>query len=175
MATIISTEPVTAAASQAPSRTYVISEGGEHRTVFPGVDWHTYTQLSSATGENGAIHLIYDGKDLEIMVLGNPHSYLQELLGRVVTAVIMGRDLDAVPCGQTTWRTEKRGLEADLSYYFDAEKIRVAKAALAHMSMNPADYPNPDTAIEIDMSPPQVDREYLRGTRSRRGLAACPP
>ena len=33
-------------------------------------------------------------------------------------------------CGQTTWKTAIRGLEADLSYYFDPEKIRVAKEAI---------------------------------------------
>ena len=64
-------------------------------------------------------------------------------------------------CGETTWKTEIRGLEADLSYYFDPEKIRVAKAALARMSIDPADYPRPDLAIEIDMSPPQVDRPAI--------------
>jgi Uma2 family endonuclease len=54
-----------------------------------------------------------------------------------------------------------RGLEADLSYYFDPDKIRVAQEALARMSMDPADYPLPDLAIEIDMSPPQVDRPAI--------------
>ncbi len=64
-------------------------------------------------------------------------------------------------CGQTTWKTEIRALEADLSYYFDPEKVRVAKEALARKSMDPADYPRPDLAIEIDMSPPQVDRPAI--------------
>ena len=73
----------------------------------------------------------------------------------------MGLDLDHVSCGQTTWKTVIRGLEADLSYYFDAEKVRAAKEALARMSLDPADYPRPDLAIEIDMSPPQVDRPAI--------------
>jgi hypothetical protein len=54
-----------------------------------------------------------------------------------------------------------RGLEADLSYYFDAEKVRVAEEALARGSTDPSDYPRPDLAIEIDMSPPQVDRQTI--------------
>ena len=53
------------------------------------------------------------------------------------------------------------GLEADLTYCFEPEKIRVAKAALARLSKDPADYPRPDLAIEIDMSPPQVDRPAI--------------
>ena len=79
----------------------------------------------------------------------------------IVRAVTTGLDLDCMGCGQTTWKTEIRGLEADLSYYFDPEKIRVAREAMARMSMDPADYPRPDLAIEIDMSPPQVDRPSI--------------
>ncbi len=59
------------------------------------------------------------------------------------------------------WKTKIRGREADLSYYFDPEKIRVAKEAFARDSMDPADYPRPDMAIEIDMSPSQVDRPAI--------------
>ena len=79
----------------------------------------------------------------------------------IITAIAMGRDLDYLSCGQTTWRTAIRGLEADLSYYFDPEKVRVAQDALARGSKDPADYPRPDLAIEIDMSPPQVDRPAI--------------
>jgi Uma2 family endonuclease len=85
----------------------------------------------------------------------------KELLGTIVRAVTMGRDLDCVTCGQTTWKTAIRGLEADLSYYFDPEKVRVAREALVRRSTDPADYPRPDLAIEIDMSPSQVDRPAI--------------
>jgi hypothetical protein len=52
-----------------------------------------------------------------------------------------------------------RGLQADLSYYFDPEKMRVSRQALKRKSMDPADYPSaPDLAIEIDASRPKVDR-----------------
>ena len=98
-------------------------EGGDQRTVFRGVDWHTYSQLSQATGESGGIRLIYDGKDLEIMVVGNIQELDQGTVQRkIVNAVATGLDLDNVACGHTTWQTEIRGIEADLSYYFDPEK-----------------------------------------------------
>jgi Uma2 family endonuclease len=125
------------------------------------VDWHTYNNLSKAIGESGRIRLIYDGKDLEIMVLGNIHEHCKDLLSKILNAVAMGIDIDHVGCGQTTWKTEIRGLEADLSYYFDAEKIRVAREALARMSMDASDYPLPDLAVEIDMSPSQIDRAAI--------------
>ncbi len=135
----------------------VLVEGGDLRTVFRGVDGHTYRQLSEAAGEGRPIRLTYDGKDLEIMVTGNIHERYKELLARFVSAVTTGRDLDCMGCGQTTWKSSMRGLEADLSYYFDLEKIRVAREAMARMSMEPDDYPRPDLAIEIEMPPPQVD------------------
>jgi Uma2 family endonuclease len=149
-------------AGSAPSPAFVPIPSGDQRTIFRGVDWHTYNQLSEATGEGQHVRLIYDGKDLEIiMVTGNIHEHYKELLAAIVRAVTMGRDLDYVGCGQTTWKTAIRGLEADLSYYFDREKVRMAKEALARRSMDPADYSHPDLAIEIDMSPPQVDRPSI--------------
>jgi Uma2 family endonuclease len=158
VSTITPTEPTTISAEAAPPAPFVSYPIGDLRTVFRGVDWHTYNQLSQATGEGQHVHLIFDGKDLEIMVVGNIHERFKEWLGLIVRAVIMGRDLDCVGCGETTWKTLTRGLEADLSYYFDAEKVRIAEAAMARGSLDPADYPRPDLAIEIDMWPPQVDR-----------------
>ena len=161
MSTFTPTEPMTMPAAPSAARALVRIEGGDQRTVFRGVDWCTYKQLSEATGESCPIRLIYDGKDLEIMVIGNVHEYYKDLLIKFVNAVTMGLDLDYVSCGQTTWTTVIRGLEADLSYYFEPEKVRVAKEALARESRDPADYPRPDLAIEIDMSPPQVDRPAI--------------
>ncbi len=161
MTTARSTDPVTTPSSPARFSAFVVVQGGDHRTVFRGVDWHSYNQLSQAAGEGGYILLIYDGKDLEIMVPGNPHEHYKGLLSKIVNAVMTGLDLDHVDCGQTTWRTELHGLETDLSYYLDPGKIRVAREALARMSMDSADYPYPDLAIEIDMSPPQVDRPAI--------------
>jgi Uma2 family endonuclease len=63
--------------------------------------------------------------------------------------------------GETTWNAKPRGLQADLSYYFDPKKIRAARVALARKSKDPADYPGPDLAVEIDVSDPQVDRPAI--------------
>jgi Uma2 family endonuclease len=135
---------------------------GDQRTVFRGVDWHTYHSLSEATDDGRHVRLAYDGKDLEIiMVNSNIHEHLKELINKIVNAVTLGLDIDYFSCGETTWQTKVRGLEADLSYYFDLEKIRVARAALARESMDPADYPRPDLAIEIDTSGPLIDRPSI--------------
>jgi Uma2 family endonuclease len=134
---------------------------GDRRDVFRGVDWHTYDQLSRSIGEGQHIRLLYDGRDLEIVVTGNIHEILKGWIGQIVIAIAAGREIDQMGCGQARWKTAARGLEADLSYYFDPEKIRAAKAALARKSLEPADYPRPDMAVEIDISPPQVDRPSI--------------
>ena len=158
VSTITPTEPMT----MPPSPAFVATPGGDDRIVFRGVDWNTYNGLSEATVDGRHVRLIYDGRDLEIiMVIGNVHEHYKELLGAIVRAVTMGLDLDYLGCGQATWKTAIRGLEADLSYYFEPDKVRVAKEALARRSMHPGDYPRPDLAIEIDMSPSQVDRPAI--------------
>jgi Uma2 family endonuclease len=134
---------------------------GDERIVFRGVDWHTYSQLSESLGENQRVHLLYDGKDLEIMVTGNAHEIYKELISKIVTALAMGLDLDFLAAGQATWKTAIRGLEADLSYYFDAQKVQAATEAWARKSIDPADYPRPDLAIEIDLSPSKVNRPVI--------------
>jgi Uma2 family endonuclease len=127
------------------------------------VDRDLYNRLDEAIGEGQHVHLAYDGKDLELMTTGNIHELFKVRIGTFVSAVTAGLDIDYLSAGQTTWKTEQadRGLEADQSYYFDAEKLRVARAALARRSMDPADYPHPDLAIEIDISRSQVDRPSI--------------
>jgi Uma2 family endonuclease len=137
---------------------------GDQRIVIRGVDPDLYNRLDEAIGEGQHIHLAYDGKDLELMTTGNVHEYFKELFGSILRALFLGYGIPYVTCGQKTWKTEAadRGLEADLSYYLDPEKIRAAREALARGSKDPADYPiGPDLAIEIDVSDPQVDRPTI--------------
>ncbi len=136
---------------------------GDQRIVIRGVGRHVYQCLSGAIGEGQHVRLAYDGKDLELMTTGHLHERYKELLGQIVTVVTLALDIDRERTGETTWDTEdaERGLQADLSYYFDAEKLRVVREAFARKSKNPADYPSPDLAIEIDLSPPKVVRQRI--------------
>ena len=160
MATVAPPQPMTMPAGSSSS-VPVVPASGDARIVFRGVDWRTYNQLSESLNEGQHIHLLYDGKDLEIMVIGNVHEILKDWISKIVNAVAMGLGVNCLGSGQATWKSKIRGLEADLSYYFDPEKIRVAKEAFARDSMDPDDYPRPDMAIEIDMSPSQVDRPAI--------------
>ncbi len=79
-------------------------------------------------------------------------------------ALLMAQGIPSIGCGRRTWKTGEadRGLEADLSFYFDGEKIRVAREALARRSREGKDYPaGPDLAIEIVIRPAQVDRPAI--------------
>jgi Uma2 family endonuclease len=55
----------------------------------------------------------------------------------------------------------ERGLESDQCYYFNPDKIATAQAALKRKDNDVAGYPNPDLAIEIDVSPSLVDRPAI--------------
>jgi Uma2 family endonuclease len=136
---------------------------GDHCTVFRDVPWEVYDALSDADCIGEHVRLAYDGKDLEIMTTGNIHENLKVRTGRFVDAVISWSGIPHASSGETTWKSAnaKRGLQADLSYCFDPEKIRAAREALARGSMDPADYPWPDLAVEIDISPSQVDRPAI--------------
>jgi Uma2 family endonuclease len=65
--------------------------------------------------------------------------------------------------GQTTWKPFElgRGLEADLCFYFDPNKLAIAQAALARESNDIRDYPDPDLAVEVDLSPSKIDRDRI--------------
>jgi Uma2 family endonuclease len=133
---------------------------GETRIAIRDASWKLYRNLVDLLPENSGIHLAYDGEDLEIMTKGRRHENYSSLFGRLVDVVT--EEL-AIPCSanrETTWKRDdvERGLEADQCYYFRAEKLAAAAASKARRSNDVADYPNPDMAIEIDISASLVDR-----------------
>jgi Uma2 family endonuclease len=158
MSTIIGT-PRSSSASSPPR----IAGEGDQRIVIRGVGWHVYDCLSEAIGEGQHVRLAYDGEDLEIMTAGYPHERYKEMLGKIIAAVSKAKRIPRKTAGETTWKRPEleRGLQADECYYFQVEKFAVVEAAFGRGSMDIADYPNPDLAIEIDLSSPQVDRQSI--------------
>jgi Uma2 family endonuclease len=104
--------------------------------------------------------MAFDGEDLEIMTKGVKHEDFRVLLGRFVSELCTELSIAQKSLGETTWKRValSRGIEADHSYYFSPQKLAAAAAAKAKGSDEIADYPNPDLAIEVDISPPLVDR-----------------
>lgn len=135
----------------------------EKRIVLRGVGWEIYDLLTDAVGEGSHVRMAYDGKDLEIMTTSSIHDFFKRLAGRFVDEITMAFAIPMTGSGQTTWKRPEltRGLEADDSFYFRADKISAVAAARRRRSMDIADYPNPDLAFEVDISPPAVDREDI--------------
>jgi Uma2 family endonuclease len=132
----------------------------DHRVVIHGVDWTFYERLVDSIPEGVNIHVDYDGKDLEIMSLSPLHDGVKKRLGRFVELTAEELEVPCTGLGQTTWKRPEvaRGLEADECYYFALEKLAVADGAMRRMSRDVAEYPNPDLAIEVDISPSKIDR-----------------
>jgi Uma2 family endonuclease len=124
------------------------------------VSYDLYDRLSGSLSEHTSVRLAYDGKDIEVMVIGPIHDRLKELIGVFIHEVSFGLDIDCQAQGSTTWNRAalERGLEADQCYYFDPAKLAASDAAVSRKSNDVADYPNPDLAVEIDISPSKIDR-----------------
>jgi len=130
----------------------------DRRVVFRGVDWAFYERLVDSIPETSNIHVDYDGKDLEVMGNGPNHEDVKDCVGDFVKVIAEEFQIPCKAYSQTTWKRPEvsRGLEADQCFYFQPDKL--AARARARRSNKVADYPNPDLAIEVDISRPQVDR-----------------
>jgi Uma2 family endonuclease len=139
---------------------YQMASVPDERVVIQGVDWGFYEQLVDSIPEGANIHVDYDGKDLEIMSLSQLHDGVKKRLGRFVELTAEELEIPCTGFGQATWKRPEvaRGLESDECYYFAQEKLAVAAEAMMRMSLDGADYPNPDLAIEVDLSPSKIDR-----------------
>lgn len=136
---------------------------GELRLAFRGVPFDVYEKLIRATPEGSGIRMAYDGRNLEIMVTGPIHDDHGWFLDRFVGVVAHSLRINRRALGKTTWiRPEiQRGIEADYCYMFDPVKLATVLELRARKVKDVAGYPNPDLAVEVDMSRPQADRPAI--------------
>ncbi|MGZ3318090.1 MAG: Uma2 family endonuclease [Isosphaeraceae bacterium] len=139
---------------------YHMTSEPDERVVIRSVDWAFYEQLVDSIPEGANIHVDYDGKDVEIVSPSPLHDGVKTLLGRFVELTAEELEIPCTVLGQTTWKRPEvtRGLEADESYYFVAEKLATVAEAMTRRSGEVAEYPNPDLAIEVDLSLSRIDR-----------------
>ncbi len=160
--TTVPSPPLAVARRSVPTleELYQMTSKPDERVVIRGVDWGFYEQLADSISERCHIHVDYDGKDVEIMSPGLVHDNDKRLVGQLVEAAAQVLGVPYKSAGQTTWKRPDvaRGLEADESYFFRTEKLDAVAAGKARRSLDIADYPNPDLGIEVDMSPPKIDR-----------------
>ena len=129
----------------------------------PGVSWRAYKALVDELSASSPIRIAYDGRNMELMVRGPMHHRHAKWIDRVITAIADELEIAIEDLGETTWQREEagRGIEADLSYFFEPAKIEVVRQAAHRESNKVHDYPNPDLVVEVYISPPQVDREGI--------------
>jgi Uma2 family endonuclease len=134
-------------------------EPGE-RWVFRGVDWAFYERVHEVVGLNRWHRIAFDGKDLEIMPTSGFHDFVTDFSFRFIEIVTEELEIAPTSLGSTTWmRAEiQRGIEADQCFFFTPEKLAMIGVATARAETDIAAYPNPDLAIEVDISEPKVDR-----------------
>jgi len=131
---------------------------GEARLVVPDASWRVYETWVDSLPESTPVRMAYDGRDLEITTKGPDHEDYRQLLGHLVVEIARSLKLPLKSLGETTWKRAEiqRGIEADQCYYFNSEKLRAAAKSRGDNDVTA--FPNPDLAIEIDLSPSLIDR-----------------
>jgi Uma2 family endonuclease len=132
----------------------------DRRVVIGDVTWEFYDRFSDAARKGENCRVAYDGNDVEIMSIGPLHDWIMSLLTVFVEIVSEELKIECIPMASTTWKREQvqRGIESDQRYYCNPAKMETAGSSAAKLSDKVADYPNPDLAIEIDISPSKIDR-----------------
>jgi Uma2 family endonuclease len=141
----------------------------ERRLVIRGARWEDYVTLVDSLHERSPLRVAFDGRDIEIMTKGMDHERFSFFLNELIVAVALAQGVQVEPFGETTWRKPgiKRGLEADQWYFFDAAKReRIARILRIRKAKNLRDnglkgFPSPDLAVEVDISPSEVDRPAI--------------
>jgi Uma2 family endonuclease len=148
----------TAKASKPRPRRLLDDFPPDTRVVVAGVTWDDYENLVDRVGEARNCRIAFDGNDIEMMTLGPWHESERSLLEAFIAIVAGELKIERRPMGSTTWRRKKLKLaiESDLCYYFDPAKLAAAIAAARSDDVDL--YPNPDLAIEVDISRPRIDR-----------------
>jgi Uma2 family endonuclease len=151
------------------------------RVVIMDVTWDVYESFVDGISEGENCRVAFDGKDIEMMSIGPFHDLLKSRIDAFIAVVAGELAIEREAVGSTTWKRKnvKRGIESDLSYYFDLEKIAACALAASRESNEVTDYPNPDLAIEIDLSPSKIDRPGIYAAlkvpelwRVRKGLVS---
>ena len=123
--------------------------------VLRRIPWDLYERLAEALGDQH-IRMAYDRGDLEMMSPSADHERFKKLLDTIVEEVLTGTDRPFETAGETRWSREaaERGIEADECYFLSPEKL----AIVSGRAPNRDDDPLPDLAVEVDISPSQIDR-----------------
>ena len=132
----------------------------EMRVIVADVAWDLYERMVDSVREGENCRLAYDGKDIEMMSIGVYHDAIKSRVDDFIGILAGELLIDHEAVGSATWKRKnvERGIEPDLSYYFESQKLAIYATGIARQSNVADDYPNPDLAVEIDISEPRIDR-----------------
>jgi len=134
---------------------------GEWRWAIHEARWQDYLSLGGFLPP--PFRLAFDGRTLEMMVTGALHDDYADALDTFFKAVAGALGIPFKPYRTASWERPEieRAIQADKCYYLDPVKIRKGYASRARKSNDVRDYPNPDLAIEVDLTSPKADRESI--------------
>ncbi len=126
-------------------------------TVLHGVDWDDYEKLLEEIGD-GTTRVSYLDGSMEIMSPLPEHEKPGRATGRLIGELTLEIGLPLAAFGSSTFRRRQRqaGLEPDECFYVQNEaKVRDM------VRFDPAKYPPPDLAVEIEITRRSVAREPI--------------
>ena len=135
-----------------------ISPSFEH-IVLEDISWEFYELLLREIGDNHVL-VTYDEGRMEIMSPLPKHELSGHWIGRLIELMCFERGIHIRELGSTTFRDQlkKIGLEPDECYYVQ----HVDDIHDIDGPFDPAVYPPPDIAIEIDITHRSIARADLR-------------
>ncbi len=137
----------------------IVAPHRETRIVLSNISWATYEALVAESDSPGK-RLTYDRGTLEIMSPSAEHGRYHKLLGRLVEAFTMQRNIPIRSTGAATLKAplKQRGLEPDESYYITNESL-----IRGSIDLDLTRDPPPDLAIEVEISRSTMDKLAIYG------------
>src|SRR5262245_56467105 len=126
----------------------------QQKVILRNVSWETYQRLLRDHQDASGTHFIYNGEELEIMVLSAEREQPKRALEILVDVLTVEFELDVVQAGSITYQREDlhQGFEPDSGYYFaHAPELR-------GRCIDPKTDPPPDLIIEVDVISPSLPR-----------------
>jgi Uma2 family endonuclease len=125
------------------------------RVVMPDIAWEEYEHLLTQLADNARLRLSYDQGRLEIRTLSPRHESFKVLFTHLIAVLTQELDLDWISFGSTTFKAapDVRGTEPDDCFY-----LANAAPVAGKDSLDLATDPPPDLAIEVEVTPPSLDK-----------------
>lgn len=130
----------------------------EDRVVMRHVRWDTYERLLADHEDTRSPRFTYDRGVLEVMMPGNLHEGLSQLVSTMMVAIAEARDFDMTSLGSTTFKDAgwDRGFEPDACFYLHhAATVRGLRRIVPRVD------PAPEVVFEVDITSSSIDKTAL--------------